>query len=77
MIFLAVFIASWFLWDRFVKSASERAKFFVAAASLIVCVSLVVSFSGFPSIGAGLMLLVMGSAVFQRGLDWYRCIQVQ
>ena len=76
MIFLAVIIASWFLWDRFVKSVSERAKFFVAVASLIVCVPLVMSFSGYPSIGVGLMFLVVGPVVIKRGLDWYRSVQV-
>ena len=76
-ILLAVSIVAWFLWDRFIKSVSERAKFVVAVTSFIVCISTIMSFSGFPSIGVGLMLLVMGPFVFKRGLDWYRSVQVQ
>lgn len=77
MILAAVLIVAWILWIRFVNPASERDKFFVTLAASVVCISLVWSFSGFPSIGVGLMSLIMCSAVFQRGLDWYRSIQVR
>ncbi len=77
MISSAVLIVAWFLWVKFVNPASERDKFFVAFAALAICISIVWSFSGFPSIGVGLMFLVLSPIVFQRGLDWYRSIQVR
>ena len=73
----AVSIVAWFLWDRFVKSVSEQAKFFVALTYFISCISTGLSFLTFPSISVGLMLLVMGPFLFKRGLDWYRSVQVQ
>lgn len=76
-ILLAIYIVAWFLRDRFVKSVSEQAKFFVALTCFILCTSTGLSLFDFPSIGVGLMLLVMGPFVFKRGFDWSRSVQGQ
>lgn len=77
MFLSAVLIVAWFLWVKFVNPASERDKFFVTLAASVICISLVWSFSGFPSIGVGLMFLVLSPVVFQRGLHWHQSFQVR